>query len=302
MADARMLGAGNLSASYACPINADDTTLSANYRRNDASILEALYADLDIRSRIEAFGVGVAHPVVRTPRRDLTLSLAADRRENETSLLGIPYSFSPGTVDGRVVTSVLRLTAQYLERDTRQAFSARTSLHLGLDALEATVGPRDPDGHFVSLLAQAQYVRRLGDSRCDVVLKLAGQYADSPLLALEQFALGGTATVRGYRENTLVRDTGILASSEFRLPFWTGSRGETRAALVPFADFGAGWSHLDSPTPFDTLGSVGIGLVLTPHRNVTASLFWGHALRRVRYSTHDLQDDGLHFQCVAWAF
>ena len=36
------------------------------------------------------------------------------------------------------------------------------------------------------------------------------QYADSPLLSLEQVSMGGRYSVRGYRENTMLRDKAAL--------------------------------------------------------------------------------------------
>ena len=53
---------------------------------------------------------------------------------------------------------------------------------------------------------------------------LAGQWANEPLLNLEQFELGGNASVRGYREGELYADTGWLGQLELRSPtYWRGT-------------------------------------------------------------------------------
>jgi hemolysin activation/secretion protein len=171
-----------------------------------------------------------------------------------------------------------------------------------VDTLGATQNATGPDGQFVSLLGQVQYVRRLWNTANELVLKVAGQYSPDPLMVLEQLALGGANSVRGYRENTMVRDQGVLASAEFHAPLWRDKEDRHRLEVVPFADFGGGWDHVSVPHPFDTIGSVGVGLVFSPFKNVNTSLFWGHALRQVDYPDHHLQDDGIHFQLMAWAF
>ena len=44
------------------------------------------------------------------------------------------------------------------------------------------------------------------------------QLTPDPLLPIEQIAIGGIDTVRGYRENQLVVDNGWMTSAELRIP------------------------------------------------------------------------------------
>lgn len=50
------------------------------------------------------------------------------------------------------------------------------------------------------------------------VARAAAQLTPDSLLPLEQFSVGGIATVRGYGQNQLVTDNGVLGSLEVRLP------------------------------------------------------------------------------------
>ena len=54
----------------------------------------------------------------------------------------------------------------------------------------------------------------------DTVLVLRGdvQFADRPLISFEQFGLGGIDNVRGYGRDILLKDNGVFASAELRVP------------------------------------------------------------------------------------
>jgi hemolysin activation/secretion protein len=144
------------------------------------------------------------------------------------------------------------------------------------------------------------------------VARVNVQLSDSPLLSLEQFPIGGINSVRGYRENTLLRDNGVFASLELRIPLWQRGKDEDRRtllALVPFVDIGTGWRyvgpHEKSPSnDQDTLPSVGVGLVFDPVPQVHAQLYWGYALNRdfVIDRDRNLQDYGIHFAISVSAF
>ncbi len=71
---------------------------------------------------------------------------------------------------------------------------------------------------------------------------LAGQWANEPLLNLEEFELGGNASVRGYREGELYSDTGWVAQTEFRSPvYWRGQALKIGTQITLFTDYGEGY-------------------------------------------------------------
>jgi len=152
---------------------------------------------------------------------------------------------------------------------------------------------------FFSWLGQAQYVRRLFNTQNQLIFRLTGQWTDEPLLALEQISVGGAATVRGYRENTLVRDRGIVSSLEFRVPVLFNKAGAGIVDIAPFFDFGGGWNINGSPEPDkpDTIYSAGVGLLLAPNKYIDAQLYWGYRLHHIPMPPDkNAQDLGLHFQ------
>lgn len=289
-------GFDNVEGSYALPLNRFETTIGAHASKLDTSIVEQPFVDLNIASETVSYGFFLRQPFFQTPNREVALTLGFDHRRNDTRLLGLPFNISPGAVDGRTVVSVLRLSQEWTGRSQNQVLALRSTFNIGLDVLDATHHTYEPNGQFLSWLGQAQYVRRLFNTQNQLLFRLSGQWTDEPLLALEQISVGGAETVRGYRENTLVRDRGILSSLEFRLPVLFNKAGAGIVDIAPFFDFGGGWNINESPQP-TTIYSTGVGLLLAPNKHINAQLYWGYRLRHITTPPDkNAQDLGLHFQ------
>jgi hemolysin activation/secretion protein len=298
-----------VDTSYALPLSPRDTTVGLRYQRNNSSVIEASFEPLEIESESEIFTLSLRHPVYRTLRRELALALAVERLQSKTFLLGQPFSFALGTRDGEATDTALRLSAEWHHRAQNQVFAARSRFSVGIDALGATINRSDlPDGQFFAWLGQFQWARRLETQAIELLFRLDLQLTADPLLPLEQIAVGGRYSVRGYRENQLVRDNALIASLESRLPLIRNRRWAEFVQLVPFVDFGEA-SNRQVPTPDPTtLVSVGLGLrwaatfgTVVPLR-AQFELFWGLKLKNVETEGGDLQDQGLHFQFVLSAF
>jgi hemolysin activation/secretion protein len=128
------------------------------------------------------------------------------------------------------------------------------------------------------------------------------QVSNDALLTLEQFSIGGRYTVRGYRENQLVRDNGLIGSAEFRVPIYERVEPAVRIELVPFFDAGHSWSTDRREFGQKTLMSVGIGTRMFFTRWGHLEFYWGHRFNDVdRLGEYDVQDDGIHFRIgVEW--
>lgn len=302
-------GFDNVEASYALPLNRYDTTLGAHASKLNTSIIEQPFVGINIDSETVSYGPFLRQPFLQTANHEAAFTIAFDRRQNDTDILGQPFN-SPGAENGRMVVSVLRLSQEWLGRSQNQVLALRSTFNFGLDVLDATdhsshqfetlgtnrVSVTVPNGQFFSWLGQGQYVRRLFNTQNQLIFRLTGQWSDRPLLALEQISIGGAETVRGYRENTLVRDRGIASSLEFRVPVLFNRAGAGIVNVAPFFDFGGGWSYTDSPQP-TTIYSAGLGLLLAPDKHIDAKLYWGYRLRHIPMpSDRNAQDYGLHFQ------
>jgi hemolysin activation/secretion protein len=242
------------------------------------------------------------HPFYRTLGDEVAGGLAFENRRNENFLLGRPFSFSAGTDNGKSVVSALRVTPEWIHRTPTQVLAFRSRFSFGLDVLGATInnGPL-PSGQFIAWLGQFQWARRLGTWGVETIARADVQLTPDRLLSLEQFTVGGSQSVRGYRENALVRDNGAVGSLEARFPVVRSKQGVDIFQVAPFFDAGTAWSaHGTTPDP-RYLASVGLGLRWAVMTDVTAQVYWGYKLKDVPRPGDDPQDKGVHFS-VAWQF
>jgi hemolysin activation/secretion protein len=326
--DAGIYGDGiqNVAVSYEFPVTPWGTFIGLNASRINSSILEERFAALDIESRLEEVGLRVRQQLANTLGNSVSAALSAVRKHNQTLLLGVPFSLSPGARDGESDVFATRLSLEWTNRSQVRVFSLRSTLSQGLRALGASNasrlppspdGERIPDSGFTAWMNQAQYVRRifdvpdgqnlpnsLGDSLLRntlLVLRANTQLAGNPLLSLEQFSIGGSQSVRGYRENQILRDNGVFGSAELRFPLWLRREHEPVVSVAPFFDIGNGWDRRKNKGS-QTLGSTGLGLLLQFSNRAEASLYWGKPLVRLQKTKESLQDYGIHFQISVSAF
>ncbi|HTL59846.1 MAG TPA: ShlB/FhaC/HecB family hemolysin secretion/activation protein [Candidatus Limnocylindrales bacterium] len=297
-------GADNLEGSYDLPVTSYDTTIGVHGSRLNTSIIEQPFRDLDINSLTKTIGFVLRQPIYQRPNQEIAFSVGFDHRENESDLLGEPFNISPGAIDGRMNVSVLRLSQEWFQRGPNHVLALRSTFNIGLDVWDATDNgiPSDPDAKFFSWVGQAQYVQRLFNTQNQLILRLSGQMTAEPLLALEQISVGGFNTVRGYPENTMVRDRGLISSVEFRVPLLFNKSGEGMLSLAPFFDFGGGWNINNSPSP-TTIYSTGIGCLFRAGKHLSAEIYWGYRIRDVDVpSNSGLQKEGIGFRVIASAF
>jgi len=279
------------STGYTLPVTATDTTLGIHWHSIDSEIIEEPFNVLDLTSDETTLGLLLQHPLRHTLNETVTLGLGLDVRRSQTQLLGSPFTL-PGTDQGESRLSVLRLSQEWLRRGRNQVFAARSLLSTGIDAFDATVNGEPGDGEFVAWLGQFQWARRLSRRDIQLVFRADAQAASGPLPSMEQFTVGGAQTVRGYRKNRLVADTGFVASLEARVPFYTSTSGELRLQVVPFADYGYASNRSGGQPPRHDIASAGLGLLGNWRERVEFSLYYGHAFQDFVDGGGTLQDHG----------
>ena len=294
---------------YTFPFTAHDTSLMLYYRKNDFTVMESPFKELDIVSEADIGGITLRQPLYRTVHQEFALALTGEYISNRTFLDKEPFSFYPGMENGKAIVTALRFSQEWIYRALAQVIALRSRLSFGIDALGATVHPSGlPDGRFVSWLLQVQWAKRHKFLDIQTILRMDLQLANQSLLAVEQIAVGGRYSVRGYREDTLVRDNGFIASLETRIPLIRNRPYADFLEFAPFVDFGTSWNtDLDTPSP-KTLGSIGPGLrwaatFRSPFQwKPQFEFYWGIPLRKVHTPGGNLQDHGIHFQFLIAAF
>ena len=297
----RSQGINDGSIAYSLPIASDDTRVSLRYDINGTVVVTPALAPLNVTSRYDNIAIGISRPMYRTAEQNFTLGANLERRRAQTFLLGEPFSFTAGSNDGKTNVTALRLYQDWLDRDAEHAFAARSTLSFGLHAFGATVTQVSPTGKFFSWLGQAQYVRRVYQN-WEAVIRSNLQLANRALFPIEQYALGGVDSVRGYRQYLTLTDDAFFASGELRIPianirvpYLADSEEAGRLQLVPFYDFGRGW-NIGRPTPYPPdISGAGLGLRWNVGSGLLAEVYYARPLRHVRVGTA-LQDRGIYFR------
>jgi hemolysin activation/secretion protein len=276
-------GFEQVEGSYDLPLGSRGTSLSLRYNESESEIIDPAFAAFDITSEAETFGLTLRQSVYRSLGGSVDLFVGAEDRESLTTLLGEGFSFTPGPQNGETKLFVLRAGADATWRGARQVLAARLQGSFGQDARDATRNsdPEVPDAKFTAVLAQLQWATRLPWAGSQLLARVDTQVAADPLFGLEQFAIGGASTVRGFVESALVRDSGVIVSAEVRVPLLAGSARRPRLELAPFVDWGEGWNEKgDSRGAREELAGAGVGLRFG-WRWLSAEAYWADPITEV---------------------
>jgi hemolysin activation/secretion protein len=211
-------GSNGWDISYTVPFNPRNGTLNFSYSDTSSNVIEPPFKQLDINSQSRALELTVSQPILQTIKKknqeensseytQFSLGLTFSRKESETSLLGTPYPLSPGANDqGQTRISALRFFQEWSKQNSTRVIAVRSQFNLGIGAFDTTInqpisGVNEvvPDNRFFSWQGQAQWVQFLAPET-PLLLRTNMQLAGRTLVPLEQFAIGGAGSVRGYRQ------------------------------------------------------------------------------------------------------
>lgn len=292
-------GLGRSNLSWQMPLNQRGTRLSLQLDHGRSSVVEEPMNVLDIDSRLDSKDIGISQTVHESLRERITLGVNRLWRENRTRLLGIPFSFVPGEPDGVTRARSWRFWQEYTLRTEQDALALRSTFSWVRNNLQEVTGLPSattlPARQYATWLGQAQYARQIHSAGTQLVLRGTVQASERRLLALDQLAIGGVATVRGYRENLMLRDTGAVLNAEVDHPLVRNPGAGLNLSVIPFYDVGRGRNRNETG---DTVSSVGVAL-----RNRWQGTFVDLAIaHRLAYpdsvdSLHgSLQDKAVHLQ------
>ena len=310
-------GAEDGRLAYATPFLSPGTSLFAWAEFNNAAVIDRPLQPLDIKARERSAEIGFVQDLIRTPlmagrtagrwasSQDLSVGASVAHRKQKSFLLGEPFSFAPGAVNGRAEYTAVRLTVDYVRRNVDQVIGLSLTGTIGIRGTQSDIPfVPNPSDHFTSLRAQLSAAKRIG-SGFELRARIIGQYAGGTLYSGERLAIGGVDSVRGYRESLYLTDRGVAGSLELAYPFSLSGRNRRPGrdlgaftALI-FAD-GAAFQNAERPRlERNAISSVGVSLAWNPTDALTASATYGKALQDVETTGEDdLQDRGFHFQVV----
>lgn len=283
------------------PITSEDTRLRLYAEHSNTTIIEEPIDILDIKGDYSAYEVALTHPWIKDSRTLLNFGISLGRRSSENTLLGMPFSFSQGAVRGRTTTIPLRFTQEWYVRRTTQAYTLRSVESFGLSMADAVPTSGPIDAKFFTWLLQQRYSNQWWNKRLQFSVRLDLQLADSALPVVEQVSIGGVNTVRGYRENYLVRDQFVLGTVELRYALLNSVLQSKygRVDGIIFSDMARAWNKTQ-PDNNETIHSVGLGLMWSWRDSLQTQIYWGHPLKQPSKSSSDSwQEEGFHVQLQA---
>lgn len=266
---------------YDQPIGYDGLRLfgAVNYARTKpGSVLRAL----DTRGNALNASAALSYPVVRS--RDfnligsLTLSLHNVRSQN--AVIDPLYNDHIRSLTGQAFMNVLDEWGGYS--------TLSVSVTQGLPVFNATKSS-DPEksrfgasGNYTRANFEATHEQPLTD-RLSLLVAAAGQTSfNEPLLASEQFALGGENYDRAFDPSEVTGDTALAGRAEFRVDLFSGNNFISGVQPYGFVEGGKLWqAHALPGTPRSTnLSSAGAGLRFTVQDRMTVDLEWAKPLNR----------------------
>jgi hemolysin activation/secretion protein len=279
------------------PLNYAGTDFGLRFYHDGSAVIDEALQDLDIESVTQSWEATLSQLLIERLRHRLGVGLTWLERRNETTLLDQPFSFETGITSGITKAHAWRLYSEYAYRSEQQVLALRATYSMirnNVEQLPDVPPELLPDQDYDIWLLQGIYARRVGERGAQIVLRTTAQWTDNRLLAIDGMAIGGVYTVRGYRENTLVRDRGVVVTAELEYPLRLRNTA-ARVALVPFCDYGAGE---DTGMSADELSSCGLAL-RAAWRGLSVDLAVGVRIGYpdfVDVDKDDLQDYGIHFE------
>ena len=293
-------GGSNLyDFSYSIPLNPMNGTVAIRYAPSNYRITDPNFANLNIRGSNSLYDIVYRQPIIGDPRQEFALSLGFAHQTGQTFLfenLAVPFGIGPDA-NGVSTTSVFRFGQDYTLRDLNGVWAMRSQFNLGTGLFNATF-VTVPNAGFFSWTGQLQRVQALGTDAL-LIASLDSQLSANPLLASQQFVIGGGQSLRGFRQNARSGDNGFRLSLETRI---TAIRdGQTKRSLfqvAPFIDLGTVWNNGNNPTPSQSqnfLAATGIGIIIEPIERLILKLDAALPFINLQERGNNLQDAAVYF-------
>lgn len=263
----------SIEGSHEIHIGGEGTRLTVRGRRTETRPGFTL-SRFEVEGDTTYLAAKVAHPVIRSRNRNLTLSGRFTYRNTETQIFGQKLS------EDRI--RALRAAAEFDVADRHGGITwVRAEVSQGLNIMNATE-PRSADltrasgrSNFTKTTLDLYRLQRVTD-RWSVLGEATGQYAFSQLLSSEEFGFGGARFGRAFDPAEFLGDHGAAFKLEPRFtnaPTVAALRTVLRTyQLYGYGDWGRAW-HIDNTNrrAFDTGASAGAGLRLTLANGVRLS-------------------------------
>lgn len=290
-------GAVSPFADYNFPVNKKDGRVGFMFASTFAKIKWGPLSNLDFKTRSYIYSLYYSQPLVRKPGFELKSYIAGNyKRATMSSMFDSIFEFPTDEITSLDVALNMRKDTKYGIWYANQGVSVAMPL-------------LDSDSNYVKINGSAV---RLHDFSHGVIGQLRGNYQVIPnnrhIPYLDQFQVGGLATVRGYSEGILMGKNGYYLSGELMFPLLPREITSPRSGeKVPFiGKYVKGAIFADHAGVFPThdeeaydgsyfLASLGMGLRVQLPGDLSARLYWGYPLINNAYET-DRKYGRFHFE------
>ena len=291
-------GDARAALSWHMPLRYAGDKLSIVIDRGSSAVIEQPTAILDIRSKLSSDDIGFSHPLWESLNQKLSIGINYIQRENHSTLLGVPYSFIPNEENGVSKEQLWRYWQDFNYRTPVQSIALRSSFTVGHNNLRDIPGLPEinsPSRAYKLWLGQAQWAIQIHDNGAQILLRATLQRSSDHLLALDGISVGGVNSVRGYRENQLVRDQGAYLNMEYDYPLLQNPGAKFSLNLIPFIDLGSAHNLGGTST---SLSSAGLAGKLRWNDLLLEFAFARGLQKKVTLANSDttFQDKGVHLQ------
>ncbi|MGV8961143.1 MAG: ShlB/FhaC/HecB family hemolysin secretion/activation protein [Stenotrophomonas sp.] len=246
--------------SYSGLVNRGNGRVGVSVTRNQISIIDGAYRDLDITGESTSYGVDYTQPWIATPRWLLS-SVASLSRSNSTSDIA---KVQVSEINSTIAT--VGLSTSYNNDGYQWTFYQGVS-RVRTD--ETLVNGRS----FTTANGSTGWTQRIGSSSFLYKAQLGWQFTSSDFLPSSSlFQVGGIGSVRGYVRGALSGVRGYYGSLELHRPY--------RGAHDVYVFFDHGDVRGDFPAAA-SISSLGLGLNGQFGKRYNYSLDLGHPLDKV---------------------
>jgi hemolysin activation/secretion protein len=254
---------------YSQVVNVEGLKLSAAVSRARTQPGDVL-RPFDVRGAADTTSLSASYPLLRSRNESVLARIAYEHAEIRTDILGTRV------IEDRIRALRLGLSWRVLDRfDGQNLLEVDFSQGLGGteegDLLKSRAGAKGVFNKLSFDYERAQFF----SATTSLVFGVAGQWANTPLLSSEQYALGGRRYGRAYEPAELVGERALAFRIEPRYSGAMEAQGFRSYQIFAFYDIGKVW-RVGVPVAgvpgSQSLASAGIGARLFLQKNVSASV------------------------------
>lgn len=255
--------------SYSQVVNAEGLELAGTVSRARTRPGDILLP-FDVRGSADTFSLSMSYPLLRSRNESVVARASYDHSDVQTDILGTRV------IEDRIRALRLGLTWRVLDRmDGQNTLELDFSQGLGgtseSELLKSRSGAK---GVFNKLVFDYERVQFFSSST-SLLFGVGGQWANTPLLSSEQYALGGRRFGRAYEPAELVGERALAFRIEPRYRDSISAPGFKAYEAYAFYDIGKVWVQGATPPGVpssQSLASAGVGVRLFLEKDAVVSL------------------------------